>query len=270
MAFKKTTSEFIVECVIKHNNKYDYSKVNYVNANTKVTIICIQHGEFLQQPRAHLSGQGCNKCNISINWQPSSNLQQFINKSIKIHRKTYDYSKSIYNGCMKKIIIICPKHGQFKQLANSHLNGRGCPKCANNIQKTSNEFVVQARLIHGDVYDYTKLSYTSAHGKLTIICPIHGEFKQKASNHLFGKGCSKCGIKSMRKKLSNDQNEFITKLTKKHNNKYDYSNVLYNSRTSFLTIICPTHGEFTQRASEHLRGHGCSKCAGNNQLTTMK
>ena len=45
-----------------HSNKYDYSKVEYVNTQTKVMIICPIHGVFEQIPSSHLKGYGCRKC----------------------------------------------------------------------------------------------------------------------------------------------------------------------------------------------------------------
>ena len=62
----KTTNEFIKESRTVHGDKYDYSKVEYVNAHTKVCIICPEHGEFWQTPNKHLSGHKCPKCSESI------------------------------------------------------------------------------------------------------------------------------------------------------------------------------------------------------------
>ena len=61
---KSNTEEFIEKANKKHGiGTYDYSKVNYINSNTCVTIICPKHGDFSQTPRKHLRGQGCPKCN---------------------------------------------------------------------------------------------------------------------------------------------------------------------------------------------------------------
>lgn len=62
MPKKLTTDSFIAEARAKHGDRYDYSKVNYVNSATKVCIICPEHGEFLQSPSGHLGGNGCPKC----------------------------------------------------------------------------------------------------------------------------------------------------------------------------------------------------------------
>lgn len=86
---------------------------------------------------------------------------------------------------------------------------------------TTEEFIVKAVKKHGPLYDYSKVRYTRGHIKVPIICPIHGEFYQKPSAHLFGKGCFQCSID--RKKLSLDT--FINRVKNIHENKYEYSKV---------------------------------------------
>jgi hypothetical protein len=123
---KFTQEEFIEKANKVHNNKYDYSKVNYVNSSTKVEIICPTHGSFFQTPANHLQGQNCPKC------AKTSDAQTFIEKANKIHNNKYDYSKVNYLGSARKVEIICPKHGSFWQTPNSHLCNAGCPSCANS------------------------------------------------------------------------------------------------------------------------------------------
>lgn len=89
---------------------------------------------------------------------------------------------------------------------------------------------------------------------MTIICPVHGEFQQKAGSHL-KYGCPKCARNS-----PITIEEFIKRAKKAHGNKYDYSKVVLKGTSNKVTIICPIHGEFEQRASDHLRGCGCNKC----------
>ena len=62
----------------------------------------------------------------------------------------------------------------------------------------------------------------------------------------------------MIKKLTKD--EFIKKANIIHNNKYDYSKVIYKNNKTKIIIICPIHGEFLQRPSHHLRNQNCPKC----------
>ena len=122
---KKTTEQFIEEAKKIHGNKFDYSKVDYKNANTKVCIICPEHGEFFQRPISHLRGDKCPSC--SGNKKLTS--EQFIKKSNEIHNNKFDYSKVDYKNHSTKVCIICPEHGEFWQTPNSHLSGKGCPKC---------------------------------------------------------------------------------------------------------------------------------------------
>ena len=127
---KKTTEKWIEEAKKTHGSKYDYSKVEYINAKTKVCIICPEHGEFYQNPNKHLHGQGCPKCGkISMSKTQTMTTDEFILKANKIHNSTYHYNKVRYVNSHSKVIITCPKHGDFSQIANDHLTGEGCPIC---------------------------------------------------------------------------------------------------------------------------------------------
>ena len=116
---------FLKKCKMIHGEKYDYSKVEYINGTKKVCIICPEHGEFWQLPVNHMHGkQGCPKCAHSV-----SNEKDFIEKSNEIHCNKYDYSNVIYSGTHTKVCIICPEHGEFWQTPHHHLKGCGCPSC---------------------------------------------------------------------------------------------------------------------------------------------
>lgn len=75
-------------------------------------------------------------------------------------------------------------------------------------------FVEEARKIHGDKYDYSKVEYINNHTKICIICPEHGEFWQVPSGHLRGRGCPKCGLKSISEKKLLTTEEFIKRSKK--------------------------------------------------------
>lgn len=124
------TDTFINKSRKVHGDKYDYSKVEYINAHTKVGILCPEHGEFWQTPNKHLSGQGCPKCGAKRRSDSSRfTTKDFIEKARQVHKCKYDYSKVEYKDSNSKVCIICPKHGEFWQVANNHLQGQGCPKC---------------------------------------------------------------------------------------------------------------------------------------------
>jgi len=186
------TKEFIDKAKKIYGDKFDYSKVNYVNSKTKVCIICPIHGEFWQRPYSHLSGEGCNLCS-----KPVYDTESFITEAKKIYGDKYDYSKVIYIDSHTKVIIICPIHGEFWQTPNNHLRGRGCYHCgretsAKKQSLSTQQFIDKAQTIHGDKYDYSKVSYTNNHTEVCIICKKHGEFWQKPLKHLSGHGCPKC------------------------------------------------------------------------------
>ena len=196
-----TTKSFIEKARKIHGDKYDYSKVEYVNAYTKICIICPEHGEFYQTPHDHLKGASCPKCgNIKRKEGRFLSTDKFIEKARKIHGDKYDYSKVNYIGTKGKICIICPEHGEFYQTPNAHLNGQGCPICGNKIvsekkKKETSNLISQFIEKHGDKYDYSKVNYLGCDKFITIICPIHGEFRQRSHDHLYGHGCPKCGIR---------------------------------------------------------------------------
>jgi len=121
-------------------------------------------------------------------------LNEFIEKSQKIHGTRYDYSKVDYVNSKTKVRILCKEHGEFLQNPNSHLNGNGCPYCAGNIRLTTEEFIEKARLFHGSKFNYEKSIYTGIGDKIIITCPIHGDFEQKAGDHLNGCGCNQCRL----------------------------------------------------------------------------
>lgn len=128
---RKSNDEFIQQAKELHGNKYDYSKANYKGNKTKVVVICPKHGEFMVTPNKHLSrGDGCPKCADEQNGiNKRLSLKTFIDRSKVIHDNKYDYSKVEYISVGIPVIIICPKHGEFKQTPYVHMKGCGCPKC---------------------------------------------------------------------------------------------------------------------------------------------
>jgi len=121
----KTTKYFIEKSVLIHGEQYDYSLVNYIDNNTKVKIICPEHGVFEQTPSNHLAKHGCPECsNVK-----KLTFNTFYLKSHKTHGDKYDYSLVNYINNRTKVKIICPEHGVFEQTPDCHLRGQGCPIC---------------------------------------------------------------------------------------------------------------------------------------------
>ena len=192
MSKRKTTAEFIQEAKQIYGNKYDYSKVNYINGSSKICIVCPIHGEFQQNARSHLKGHGCPKCNGGI----KSTTEDFIKKAKELYNNRYDYSKVKYINNYTKVCIICPEHGEFWTTPNIHLDNHACPKCSdlikNHTKYSLEDFINKANKIHNNRYSYKKVHYINNKTHVIITCPIHGDFKQRPDKHLIGQGCPKC------------------------------------------------------------------------------
>ena len=192
------TKYFISEAKKTHGDRYDYSKSQYTDSTSKIEIICKIHGSFWQRQNHHINGSGCQKCGDLTKGKEKRSWNDVFNEIKNVHGDLYDYSKVEYIGFYDKIEIICNKHGSFLQTPNSHLNGRGCRLCgfesSSEAKKISHEeFLKRSNIVHNNKYDYSKVEYINCHEKVTIICPIHGEFKQTPIKHYNGEhGCSKC------------------------------------------------------------------------------
>jgi hypothetical protein len=161
----KSTNDFIEAAIALHGNRYDYSYVVYKHGSSPVVIRCPVHGDFEQQPRAHLQGSGCPVCgDLSGGKKKRSSEEDFIAAAIKIHGQKYNYSKIEYNGAFNKVCIICPEHGNFEQAPTNHLSGSGCPACKfENMLLNTEVFIERAHAVHGERYDYSKAEYL--HGR---------------------------------------------------------------------------------------------------------
>ena len=193
-----STEDFIEKARSVHGDRYDYSKVDYKNNRIQVEIICKEHGSFFQTPYSHLKGCGCFPCSRNrANDMMRHSTEDFIKKAKEIHGDRYDYSKVEYVTINKNVTIICKEHGEFQQTPYSHLKSNGCNKCTFRdlgISQRSNteDFIQKAKEIDGDRYDYSKVDYTKNDSKVTIVCPIHGEFKLTPKLHIQGSICYKC------------------------------------------------------------------------------
>lgn len=139
-----TLDVFIEKAKAVHGDKHDYSQVEYINTDTKVTIVCKEHGAFQQTPYKHLKGQGCPICGVkkraagrvgkSINTAKPVQIRasNFVRNALLVHGKKYDYSQVKYINYQMPVRIVCPKHGVFEQSPSNHVAGKGCIKCTCN------------------------------------------------------------------------------------------------------------------------------------------
>lgn len=125
--------------------------------------------------------------------------EQFIDMATVKHGDYYDYSKTIYDGYDKELLITCRLHGNFYQIARSHTSGAKCPKCRKHVFNNET-FIKKSKSIYGDKYEYLDDSFTSYEENVKVVCKNHGVFEQKMDNHFRYDGCKKC--KTERKMMS--------------------------------------------------------------------
>lgn len=197
-----------------------------------------------------------------------SKTAEFITKAMSVHGERYGYGKSNYTKAITKLIITCPEHGDFEQLAYDHKNGRGCNECANKVRqkekkaKAARKYTAESlSIVHGGKYGYDKYVYHGPEIKSIFTCPKHGDFEQIPYTHAKGFGCSKCAAEKQSCYRRADVSLFLEECSKVHNSKYDYSLVAYTNAVAKITIVCPEHGEFSQQAHVHKKGQGCPECA---------
>lgn len=128
---------------------------------------------------------------------------------------------------------------------------------------TNEEFITKARNIHGNIYDYSEVTFINIKVDVNIICDKHGVYQQRPQHHLAGHGCNKCARESVTDSSRLTKETFINKATKTHGNKYDYSLLnfdMVNSNNDKVDILCYKHGAFNQSIRHHLSGSGCPVC----------
>ena len=161
-----------------------------------------------------MNGHGCQKCCNCY----TMTQNEFIEKSQCVHidcnsQALFDYSQIKYVNNKTPVTIICKIHGEFSQIPYIHIKGHSCNKCSRNkISETcykNNNFVNNAKKMHGDIYDYSKVDYKGCSVNVIIICKIHGEFEKTPDNHTHKtrpQGCQKCQTK---KQYSKSQIEWL-------------------------------------------------------------
>lgn len=200
----KDTESFISASVsIFGEDRFDYSKVNYVTAKTDVDIRCIKHDLwFKAQPYLHRLGDGCcpECCRLTRGQYNRLTIESFTQRSNVKHNNLYDYSKVVdFQNAHTNVTIVCPIHGEFIQSVNNHLyNGFGCPTCSNiraglQTRLSQEEVIYRFTDRHKGVYDYAKVEYDGIYVPVKIYCKEHNNwFLQKPIDHFSGSGCKLC------------------------------------------------------------------------------
>jgi hypothetical protein len=272
-----STEEFVNSVSLIHGKKYDYTKVNYINSQTKVEIICPIHSSFYMKPNSHYNGQGCPKCgrieaikNIILDYSV------FLERAEKIHNNLYAYKEDTYINYTSKMSVFCYEHGFFEQTPHSHISMKtGCPKCGIERTAKKNQIGWDAvhdlfLVTHGNKYEYDQNSFVDVSTKIKIKCKKHGWFDQKPFLHYSGSGCKKCGQSENGEKKQINFNEFVNRSILIHGNKYKYSELNYINIFKPIEIECSKHGIFTQSPRNHYRGSGCPKCISSRGETLVR
>lgn len=244
--------EFVRRSIETHSGFYSYDKAVYKGIEKPVTVTCPTHGDFVTTPATHMSGHLCPDCALEkATYSNSEIIEQFR----QIHGDTYDYSQVDYKGLRIPVTITCKVHGPFQQQPANHKKGGKCPYCT-GIKVYWPDFVKNCHKTHGGKYTYPEQKLDNVSQKVRIICPIHGEFEQVASEHQYKYGCPECGGT---RKLTQD--EILESFKEAHGDRFDYSQVEYIDGKTPVKIICKEHGVFHQSPYQHKKGHvGCKLC----------
>lgn len=189
----------------KHNNLYTYKNSSYVSSVTKIYITCKKHGDFLQEPRIHLSGHGCPKCAIEKDiLRRQTTFEDFLARARRKYGDKYTYFKNSFKYYPETtrtfVKIKCPKHGIFTTRVDQHLSEKsyGCPKCSWKDSKkymlvTRDRFILQSSKRNHYRYNYDDMIYVDQNTiAKNITCPVHGHFDQDPKIHIIGQGCRLC------------------------------------------------------------------------------
>ena len=257
---------YIEKSKSKFGEKFTYGDVLTVKGKKVLELHCNTHGNFQINVHQHLkSTYGCAKCGITAradNYR-KTHENTFKTKANLKHNGKYTYARVLYKGAAQKVLITCQIHGDFAQTPTSHLAGKGCKLCGVTSRTIANtmaleEFTNKANIVHSHFYDYSMITkFTGTKSYYTILCPLHGEFTQKAETHLLGRnGCGVCTGKLI------TTDNFTARATEIHEGKYTYKHAIYTKMYSPITVTCKIHGDFTQIAHSHIKGSGCPECAG--------
>jgi len=200
---------------------------------------------------------------------------QFIEEGNLTHNNFYSYPNAIYVAAKKRLKIQCPIHGEFQQSPDNHINSkRGCKKCGyikghNKLKYGVEKFIKQAKKAHNNnpLLNYDKVELDVLSDTVTITCKIHGDFPQKASDHLKPSGCPKCSREKAVDKIRIPLEEAIRRSKEAHGDKYDYSLLKYDKVTDIVQIGCPKHGFFPVALNTHYSGVECKDCSIERQTT---
>lgn len=248
----------------------DFSRVEYKGSQEKIEIICNKHGSFKAIPANMLSKKsGCPKCGQSS--RANIGAAKILSRLRQIHGTKYQFEIPKDAITTTKINFICPEHGEQKAKIGDLFKGSGCRKCS--VKKraakktlTTEQWIMKARSVHGDRYDYSKAVYKSARTKLIVTCKEHGDFEIDPSNHIHLKrGCKICSggtfINADNSKKRLTQTQFLQKANNVAPVNLDFSKSVFHDTRTKVIVTCKIHGDFEILPSNLFQGANCRRCA---------
>ena len=249
---------------------YDTHFVDYKDRDIPVTLICKEHGEF-QITARQLFGyggkkkHGCWKCaGLTPPWEKPKpqkmTADEFFQQMQGLYGDHYDFSNSVFPGLSGVVDYECKEHGHQHNSVHALLEGKGCDYCSGR-RFWGPGFERIAREKHGDKYNYSQVEEIKKKTQVvTIECPVHGPFLQRADLHLIGHGCPECYGQSNKWDAKERGRRFFEKARKIHGEQFDYSEANYVNKRTHIRIRCKKHDYwFTCRPDEHIhvRSGGC-------------
>ena len=263
-----TREQFVDRAISIHGDKYDYSRINFVDMRTPVDVFCNFHQKtWPVSPYGHArpngTGSECRYCKGR-----GRTTQDFIEAATLVHGDKYDYSKVNYSLAKKKVKVFCPKHDHHWETTwHSHVVCQhGCIYCGKEFEKNLDDLIKLFKKVHGEKYDYSLYKkWEGWHKPMDIICKKHDGFicNPTPASHLNQKvGCRKCWALRQSLVLKKPQELYFQQVKAVHGEKYDYSQTEYKGDKKYITVICKkeNHGPFSTRSDHHLNGSGCQEC----------
>lgn len=203
---------FIEKSKLKFGNNYNYNKVIYINAKTKVEITCNKHKiTFEQTPDKHLNSKGgCPEClkeikkpYVRLHPKSCKSFDFYNNKIIDKFNQEVEYISG--EGRKSSVKISCTEHGEsIDTLNNLLILGRKyiCKECSTKNRKVNkthkpNTIIEKLNKLHPTLDIIFGTDYINKRDKVIVTCPQHGSFKRSVQKLLSGHGCSKCRIDSL-------------------------------------------------------------------------
>ena len=245
--------EFKNICNTIHDYKYDYSKVEYVNNYTHVLVGCSAHNlEWSVQANSHMKGARCRECaNESISKKLRRSFDDYLIIFKNVHGDIFDFSRSDYKGSKEPILVICEKGHEWWVAPQKLADGAKCSYCLGR-HKTREEFIKQSNIENNFRYTYDNVVYVNNHTKVSVTCPIHGDFLVTPMNHMKKgqpRGCPSCqhsrGELAVRKVLQNMNLKFTPEFwfsDCKNINPLPFDFAIFNADKS-IKFLCEMQGQ---------------------------